>query len=130
MSKQKTESTLEMWAADLLMEAHAIAPCPEHVICACATAITPSTTLCRLQSIVSSQAKISGNEGPLLSVCLMAWVMSARPAYNLHNGRRTLMVSPQPQYLIGHIVNKIRVFAHCALGVSKIPLELRALVIV
>jgi hypothetical protein len=27
---EKTESTLEMWAADLLMEAHAIAPCPEH----------------------------------------------------------------------------------------------------
>jgi hypothetical protein len=30
MSKKKTESTLEMWAADLLMEAHAIAPCHEH----------------------------------------------------------------------------------------------------
>ena len=26
----KTESALEMWAADLLMEAQAIAPCQEH----------------------------------------------------------------------------------------------------
>lgn len=30
MPKKKTERTLEMWAADLLMEAHAIAPCHEH----------------------------------------------------------------------------------------------------
>jgi hypothetical protein len=30
MSKKKTESSLEMWAADLLMEAHAIEPCHEH----------------------------------------------------------------------------------------------------
>jgi hypothetical protein len=32
MSKKqkKIESTLEMWAADLLMEAHAIAPCHDH----------------------------------------------------------------------------------------------------
>jgi hypothetical protein len=27
---KKSESTLEMWAADLLMEAKAIAPCPDH----------------------------------------------------------------------------------------------------
>jgi hypothetical protein len=30
MSKKKAESSLEMWAADLLMEAHAIEPCHEH----------------------------------------------------------------------------------------------------
>jgi len=30
MARKKTESTIEMWAADLLMEAQAIAPCPEH----------------------------------------------------------------------------------------------------
>jgi hypothetical protein len=30
MPKRKTEHELEMWAADLLMEAHAIAPCPDH----------------------------------------------------------------------------------------------------
>lgn len=30
MPKKKIESTLEMWAADLLMEANAIVPCPEH----------------------------------------------------------------------------------------------------
>ncbi|SFM00413.1 hypothetical protein SAMN03159423_4854 [Bradyrhizobium sp. NFR13] len=30
MPRKKTDSTLEMWAADLLMEAQAITPCPEH----------------------------------------------------------------------------------------------------
>ncbi len=30
MPKKTTESALEMWAADLLMEAHALAPCPEN----------------------------------------------------------------------------------------------------
>jgi hypothetical protein len=30
MSKKKAESSLEMWAADLLMEAHAIEPCQDH----------------------------------------------------------------------------------------------------
>lgn len=30
MPKRKTENELEMWAADLLMEAHAITPCPDH----------------------------------------------------------------------------------------------------
>lgn len=69
------------------------------VICAYATAIMPSTTLCPLQSIVSSQARIRGNERPLLSEYLMAWVMSARLAHNLHHGLQTPDgVSQQPQY--------------------------------
>lgn len=45
MPKRMTEHELEMWAADLLMEAHAIAPCPTTAICVCDTAITLWTTL-------------------------------------------------------------------------------------
>jgi ribosomal protein RSM22 (predicted rRNA methylase) len=61
MPKRKTEHELEMWAADLLMEAHAIAPCPTTAICACDTAITLWTTLCHWQNTEHSRAKRSGS---------------------------------------------------------------------
>jgi hypothetical protein len=61
MPKRKTEHELEMWAADLLMEAHAIAPCPTTAICVCDTAITLWTTLCRWQNTEHPRAKRSGS---------------------------------------------------------------------
>lgn len=72
MFKKKAESRLEMWVADLLMEARAIAPCPDYGYMRLQHSHRAVDCALGSQSIVSFPARTRRNGGLLSSECSTA----------------------------------------------------------